>query len=278
MEDLIESVPLLCGNLAELSRIWSEVFGDEEEYISLFFASLEGHIRAYGARRGGRLVAAGYSLDTGSIVFNGGEIPFGYLYALATLPEHRGCGLAAAIVRHIQASDGVSALVPAEDSLFSYYERFCYRTAFYTAKASALPRYYAGFEREAVGAEQYSALREKYLCGRAHVRLNKTAASYFETLMKLSGGGLYRLSLGTSEAAAACEISDGRLIIKELLSLEEEPKPFAEALCASFTLPCCEYYYPHTKKHPEEKIPFGMLFGADAPDDANDIYFGPAFD
>jgi predicted acetyltransferase len=275
MEGLIEAVPLRGADLAELKSVWNAVFGDDEEYISLFFSALEGHVRAYGTRRGGKLAAAGYSLDTGSIVFSGGEIPFGYLYALATLPEHRGSGLAAKIVRRILSEDGVSALVPAEKSLFSYYERFGYRTAFYTAKSAALPRYYADFEREAVGAEQYSALREKYLSGRAHVRLNKTAASYFETLMKLSGGGLYKLSLGTSEAVAACEISDGRLIIKELLSLEDEPKPFAEALCASFSLPCCEYFYPHTKKHPEEKIPFGMLCGADAPDD---IYFGPAFD
>lgn len=106
-----------------LSRLWQAVFGDGGDFIGRFFDLLwtpgccravieDGEAAAMGfCLRGAR--AAGYSC--------------GYIYAMATLPERRGGGLAAAIGRALiedAYSDGVDIIstLPAERSLNAWYE------------------------------------------------------------------------------------------------------------------------------------------------------------
>ena len=113
--------------------LWQEAFGDSEEYISFFLGTHKG-CTFVPLTENGELVSGLYLID-GRL--NG--VDGFYLFAAATFEAHRskGCmarllGLAAEKAK--EKSKSFIALVPAEQSLFDYYSRFGYKTAFYAKK------------------------------------------------------------------------------------------------------------------------------------------------
>lgn len=106
-----------------LSRLWAEVFGDDEAFTGGFFRSVWTPGCCVAAFAGSELAAMGYCL-TGPTAKG---LHCGYIYAMATAPEQRGRGLAAKIGRVLIANafDGgidIVATLPAEDSLNAWYE------------------------------------------------------------------------------------------------------------------------------------------------------------
>lgn len=106
-----------------LTRLWTEVFGDDEDFTAEFFRSVWTPGCCVAAYLGGELAAMGCCL-TGPTA-RGHRC--GYIYAMATAPEHRGRGLAASIGRELIANafkSGVDivATLPAEESLNTWYE------------------------------------------------------------------------------------------------------------------------------------------------------------
>lgn len=111
--------------------IWKTVFGDSDEYMDLFFQ------RQY--RPENTLIyfeentpVAALQMVEYSISLYGEIIPFYYLVGLSTLPEYRGKGYMSELIERahkVMEKRGIqlSILVPAESSLFEYYERFGYQ-------------------------------------------------------------------------------------------------------------------------------------------------------
>lgn len=113
--------------------LWREAFGDSEEYIR-FFHSMHGRCVCITVGEGDELVSALYLID-GELC---GEKGY-YLFAAATFKKFRGRGYMAKLLnkaKDFALRNGKSfiALVPAEQSLFGYYSRFGYKTAFYAKK------------------------------------------------------------------------------------------------------------------------------------------------
>lgn len=119
--------------------LWHEAFGDSEEYINFFLSAHKG-CTFVPLTENGELVSALYLIDG---VLNGVE-GF-YLFAAATFKAHRSKGYMARLLQLAeetakQKNKSFIALVPAEKSLFDYYSRFGYKTAFYAKKqAKNLP-------------------------------------------------------------------------------------------------------------------------------------------
>lgn len=116
---------------ATVRSIWKTVFEDTDEYIDLFFS------RQYKPEN--TLIyfeentpVATLQMVEYSISFYGEIIPFYYLVGLSTLPEYRGKGYMGELIERahkVMQKRGIhlSILVPAEESLFGYYERFGYQ-------------------------------------------------------------------------------------------------------------------------------------------------------
>ena len=76
-----------------------------------------------------------------SVCFQGQENRAAYLYAAATLPQYRSRGIMGGMIRFAadfcrSAGFHSIVLVPAEESLFGYYGRSGFKTAFYGAYES----------------------------------------------------------------------------------------------------------------------------------------------
>lgn len=109
--------------------LWEAVFGDDAATIA--------HILDAFAGRGNVFVAEGEGTLQASLLAvpchagNGNGV---YLYALATKPECRGYGVMSGLMKFAEEearSRGAafSALIPASDSLFGFYEKRGYKTA-----------------------------------------------------------------------------------------------------------------------------------------------------
>lgn len=112
------------GDEAALKTLWHTVFGDDPALIDDFFRLLCPPGAAAAAFRNGRLASAGYCLHGAEA----GKYPCAYIYAMATFPEFRGQGLAAAVGRRLTADAfaagvRVVATLPAEPSLRAWYAR-----------------------------------------------------------------------------------------------------------------------------------------------------------
>lgn len=113
--------------LAQLEALWQEAFGDGREQTQLFFNTAFRPERSLCIELDGSIVAALYWMDCAD-----GCGKLAYLYAIATAAAHRGKGLCRALMEKthgLLAQQGYSGavLVPAEESLFSFYERLGYK-------------------------------------------------------------------------------------------------------------------------------------------------------
>ncbi len=113
--------------------LWHEAFGDSEDYIR-FFHRTHGSCQCLTHAEEGRLTSALYLID-GELCGQNGY----YLFAAATFNSYRGKGCMAKLLEKakqfaLENNKSFIALVPAESSLFDYYSRFGYKTAFYAVK------------------------------------------------------------------------------------------------------------------------------------------------
>jgi len=114
--------------LEQLKQLWQVSFGDSPEYVEFYFD------RAYHAentitrQEDGKIVSAAqyryFDIMCGSHILKGV-----YILGVCTHPNHRNKGLSGSILRQIldeQAKLGldVAFLIPSEDYLFKFYEKF----------------------------------------------------------------------------------------------------------------------------------------------------------
>ena len=111
------------SQIPALRQLWSEAFGDGEEFLDVFFSTAFSPHRCRCITEDGEVLAALYWFNC---VCEGRNIA--YLYAIATASSHRGRGLCTALMKdthdHLKALGYTGAiLVPGEKSLFEFYEK-----------------------------------------------------------------------------------------------------------------------------------------------------------
>ena len=155
--------------IPSLINLWYKVFGDEREYIELFFGDAYFDSECFAEIDDGEVVSALYLLKC--IIKCDGKIYHGrYLYAAATLADYRGKGLMAKLIREAQsyAEDenlDFIALVPADDGLYDYYGRFGFNESMYKYRypinntVSTLRAY-----REISNSEEFCKIRNSAEC------------------------------------------------------------------------------------------------------------------
>lgn len=123
-----------------LSDLWHKVFGDDYSFINLIFKQeYKEHILCFAELDGDKAVSAFY-LIRNELKFEGKHYDGYYLYAAATLPEYRKAGLMSKLIGEAQhycrekMIDFIS-LVPSQESLYSYYERFGFQAAMYRSES-----------------------------------------------------------------------------------------------------------------------------------------------
>lgn len=121
--------------LPQLIPLWQETFGDEKEDIITFFESLKDEITVFAFFDGKKLVSALYLINS-QIIENGKKYNGFYLYAAATLPSYRNKGIMSSLIKEAldyskDSTKDYITLLPAEEKLYNYYEKFGFKSNLY---------------------------------------------------------------------------------------------------------------------------------------------------
>jgi len=219
------------GDDAALQHLWQVAFGDTQTTIDDFFSHLYQPGNAIVWAEDEIVASAIYLLDAGTFPPSANKAAPGrvlrasYSYALATLPDHRGRGLGAAVTtaairRSAELGFDCNLICPAEEGLFAYYTRLGYHHTFSIASGE-LSRFDAPEHLDvcrimSTDLSAYSQLRQPHLPASALV-YPSLFLRYMAHRAELSGGGLYRLELEGQTGCAAVERWENQLFVREIL-------------------------------------------------------------
>ena len=183
--------------IPSLINLWHKVFGDETDYIKLFFKDAYFDSECFAEVVDDETVSAFYLLKC--VIKCDGKIYRGrYLYAAATLSEYRGKGLMSKLIN--EALDYAEeekldfiALVPADDGLYNYYGRFGVKESMYKYKYpikndTATMRAY----REITDSEEFCKIRNSVDCNM--LSYNDICNKYAFECLSYSGTRVFYLS------------------------------------------------------------------------------------
>ncbi len=228
-------------DLPILTKLWEKCFGDDPKEISGFWSATFDQIQVYTAREGSILTAMTCVIPTQFVDEEGESHSCGYIYAVCTDPQYRGRGICKGLMEYIHKNCGFAytALVPAEESLFSFYEKMGYKICFYNKEYTVAAQ--KGGKIRPATSEVYRSIRE--------LQLYDNFLSYDEYLLPCAGQ-LYRIETEDGLYCGCCYKKNDTLLIRELLP--ESPEA-ASALCAHLN---CRTAVVRTIG---EDKPFGML-------------------
>lgn len=125
------------NDLNEIKSLWKECFGDSEEYIQFFFSNhnVEKETLVYTIES---KVVGMLNLLPATIKMADGYKPIRYVYAVGTLKNYRGRGIARDLLNYanqeLNKIGVTTVLVPASQTLFDYYKKQGYQTIFYMSE------------------------------------------------------------------------------------------------------------------------------------------------
>lgn len=240
----IEFRPPRVGEEPQLQALFTEAFGDAR-FTELFFQRGYSPNRCFLAAER-QVLAALHWFDCD---LHGRR--FAYVYGIAAFESCRGQGIGSALIRaaieHLRQSYEAILLVPAEDGLFGYYERFGFSAVSTICQETVLPG--APLPLRKLSTSEYAALRRKLLPPNGVIQ--EGAA------LELLDG--YADFYATENAL--CAVS-GRLIWELLGDKRDAP-----GILGALDIPEATVRTPGTDR------PFAMAIGAEAP-----VYLGLALD
>lgn len=207
--------------------LWRAAFGDAERDIDWFYECCGGEAETLLLLEDGRLASMLALLPQEVTLPGGGSASARYIYALATDPAARSKGYGRQLIRWVDEylrHRGADCLttVPAEPSLFKFFGTVGFAPAFSTRKVellkSMLQTPTEGDAAQPVEPAAYNAIRNRLLEHVPAVRYPEALIRYQQGMGRMTGGGLYRLTVDGAEGCAAAEYVDGESVIfKELL-------------------------------------------------------------
>lgn len=276
--------------LPQLITLWEECFGDPEEYSSFFFTNnlkgIETFDNLYVYMKDGQPVSMLTVLEA-ELFYQGQIINFWYIYGVATAKEHRSKGYAGELLHYVldvaQENNAVAGLVPAQESLFGYYEKFGFKTSFYKkvweyslVEVNQREISKQEYQISSISYSEYNVLRNTFLQGITHIEWNDSAVKYaIEENSKL-GGETLRIKAQLGEFFIMYYAYEGVLSVRETNLPFTLLKEVVEDVCrqqqckkAIVSLSCVYNEIGHWTSH-------AMLYGMDEISD--DSYFGLALD
>lgn len=151
---------------------WSVSFGDTDEYLDFFFSRRFIPDNTLVALAGEKVVSQLFLLPA-TLRTQEDEMPVDYLFAAATHPDYRGQGVMSLLLdeaRTICRQRGIDAIVllPGNETLYGYYEKHGYETAF--------------------SRRRWNATREELSHLAAPIEKNADAVSVLQTILSRRNG------------------------------------------------------------------------------------------
>ncbi|MCL1821128.1 MAG: GNAT family N-acetyltransferase [Oscillospiraceae bacterium] len=112
-------------DIPAMKMIWNACFPRDIEYGEFFFRELYSKAVLFeqDGKVTGMLHMLPFTRDDGESVT--------YIYGVSVLPEHRGNGQSAALIKEVLRTNTICVLIPAEPWLFGFYGNFGFKTVFF---------------------------------------------------------------------------------------------------------------------------------------------------
>jgi GNAT superfamily N-acetyltransferase len=235
----------------DVFNIWKVCFGDSDDYINFFLDKLFEPYRCLLYFRNDEPAAM---LQLLPIVFKDGlrQAPAQYIYAAATLPRHRRLGIMAeliesAVSRGEKNGCGFTALVPANDGLYDYYEKCGFNSGFHLKRARAGRKELEGL---AAGGIRFKEIKpDKKLICRQRIDFFKPSVLWgggvFEYILDewlFTGGEI----LASESGYCLFRYAEGALFVKELCASKDGIAGFITALLKKYDGDNFIFHLPET--------------------------------
>lgn len=262
--------------IPQLTKLWQDVFGDNKEYIKIFFDRLYCETECFIKIADGEIISAFYLLK-GQIKYNNEVFDGRYLYAAATKNSHRKQGLMAELINEAvdyakKESLDFICLLPANEGLYNYYSKFGFKDAMYkyrTVSGTENQHNSLSFETDK------SLHKARKIIDENMFFFSQRGNDYALECLRFVGYNLYNLS---NEVGFDFFIVAG-IELKEIVEVicKKENYIKAEEYLEKFFSSDTEISSPF-KGEKGEKIRFGMLYVINEKLNGAEIYMNIALD
>lgn len=274
-------------NKNDIYELWESVFGDSKNDIDLFMEESfqnENTLVCYDTEK---LVSMLFLLPE-EICFKGKAYPAYYIYAAATKPAYRKQGI---MGKMLDFADGVCKnrnipflfLVPANDRLFDYYNKFGFRTAIYKKTIAmsyeTAKKYFTQSDfKPQFGSDvtRIAELKDEVFCNQndSYIKWRQNEISLFQKYLISSGGKIV-----TSDYGYTAFLQSGSS--KEIYEFCAKAENIVKLMCAlSDGKETNEFNFNLSKNFPfisdtQKFVRVGMIKQlADIDIKASDVYIG----
>lgn len=247
---MINIRPSTPEEVPQQKELWKRCFGDPSAYIDYFYETICAADQVLVVENEGTIHSMAAMLPSSLGLPDGGTVPVGYVYALATNPYVQGQGHARQLLAYADKylrEKGMKAmvLVPASPSLHKFFDALGMSECFGTRKVELLTSNLTGSTQgtsmTAIGTGEYNEIRESYLMSTFHMTYTDAMLSLQEFAGKMSNGGLYKIQVDDEAGCAAIEyVQKHRLLVKELIISPDKMTRAVEAIGSQ--LPASGYH------------------------------------
>jgi len=250
--------------MKDLIEIWKKSFGDADWYIDFFFKHRVKPENTLVYLVEGKPVSM---LMLFPAKLRGHEIF--YVYGVATLPDYRRQGFSTSLLSYVNKNlpENVlgTFLRPATDSLFTYYKKQGYETAFYVKTLdltiSELNEIKTPIEFSKISPGDYKRLRDSSFKNGEYIEWDVDAVEYAMKENELVGGKTLLITYGKDKGIIMCRTWENKLYVKETTLDSDILKAALKRIVEQeHTQNCNVRLHPNSAlgKEPEK---FAMIYG-----------------
>ena len=251
----------------KLKRLWGEIFGDSPEMVEAYFARRHRDENMLVEILGDE-IAGMLSMLPLRLVSQGKSFPARYIYAVATDTRYRNQGVSTRLLDYAHAfmqgrGEAAAILVPASPSLFDFYGKRGYKTAFsmdtVRMEGTSLPLFPRGGCYMPCTPGEYASLRDKaFSSSRLYACWDENSVAY--AIMSFGPeGGVTRLSSGHGEGCAAWERQEDTVLNRELALINMDVPTALAVLHKSLDAKTYQIRLPENSIPGAATLPFGMI-------------------
>jgi GNAT superfamily N-acetyltransferase len=250
-----------------LKRLWGDIFGDTPEMVEAYFAHRHRDenmlVETQGDDIAGMLTMLPLRLAT-----PGKSFPARYIYAVATDTRYRNLGVSTRLLEHAHTfmqgrGEAAAILVPASPSLFDFYGKRGYKTAFsldtVRFEDKNLPPFPSDGYFKPCTPGEYAGIRDKaFSSSRLYACWDENSVAY--AVMSFGPeGGVTRLSSGNGGGCAAWERQDDAVLIRELALVNMDVPTALSVLHKMLNAKAYQVRLPESSLPGANTLPFGMI-------------------
>lgn len=213
-------------DLPQLVSLWQEAFLEDEADARFYFENRHQDQNMLLYEENG-LVTGMLSMLPLTLVAGNNRMPVRYVFAVATRISHRGQGISTRLLQkahEFMTAEGCAAsvLVPAEPSLFAYYEKREYAPRFYLdqvdVKATDIADIALSGQITPCSTLEYKQQRDAFFAdGYLFAQWDETALGYIKHGNEHAGGGMVKLRFGDETAYAVIEQRGDHVRVSEYI-------------------------------------------------------------